>query len=134
VLNLAKVLVDALNESRLQKLLGSRIPNEKGISKLKRWLEKEGYPDSDRDIELLQQVQRLRSRAAAHRKGSDYERFVRSELGSDGSIWGLARLLARAINMLTSLREFFLIQMDINRISTRRIAISWRLQVHFPEH
>jgi hypothetical protein len=103
---MAKVLVDSLNEAKLEELLGSKVEGDKGIAKLKRWLEQEGYPDADGVIDLLQQVQRLRSRAAAHRKGSDYEAFVKKELGNDGSIWGVARLLARAGDLLVSLRQF----------------------------
>jgi hypothetical protein len=108
MLNMAKVLVDSLNEAKLEELLGSKVKDEKGIAKLKRWLEQAGYPDIDGVIDLLQQIQRLRSRAAAHRKGSDYDEFVKKELGNDGSVWGVARLLARAADMLISLRQFFL--------------------------
>jgi hypothetical protein len=108
VLNVAKVLVDSLNEAKIGELLGSGIKDEKGIAKLKRWLEQEGYPDVDGAVGLLQRIQRLRSRAAAHRKGSDYETFVKKELGDDGSVLGVARLMSEVISLLTSLRQFFL--------------------------
>lgn len=108
ILNLAKVLVDWLNESKLGSLLEAKVKDEKSIAKLKRWLEQEGYPDIDADVAVLQKVQRLRSRAAAHRKGSDYNAFLRDELGSDGLVWGFAQLLVECVEVLDHLRQFFL--------------------------
>ncbi|MCV7289201.1 hypothetical protein H7J87_28135 [Mycolicibacterium wolinskyi] len=108
VMNMAKVLVDSLNESKLQELLGDKVEGEKGIAKLKRWLEHESYPDPDAIVTILQRVQRLRSRVAAHRKGSDYESFVRAELGDEGSVRGVSNLMAAASEMLVALRAVFL--------------------------
>lgn len=108
VLNLAKVLVDSLNETELGARLATKVKDEKGVSKFKRWLEQEGYPTVEADIAVLQKVQRLRSRAAAHRKGSDYEKFLTAELGDEGLVWGFARLLVGSIEVLDHLRQFFL--------------------------
>ena len=50
VMGLAKVLVDALNENEIQKQLPSKVKDEKGISKLERWMSQEQYPLVERDI------------------------------------------------------------------------------------
>ena len=108
VLNLAKVMVDSLNDSELATRLLTKLPNEKGISKLKRWLEQEQYPHVAPDMEVLRRVQELRSRASAHRKGSDYESFLTSKIGNDGLAMGFARLLVDSVAVLDHLRQHFL--------------------------
>ena len=72
VMGLAKVLVDALNERAIQQQLPTKVENEKGISKLERWMLQKQYPFVERDISFLRRLQRLRSKLTAHRKGSDY--------------------------------------------------------------
>ena len=74
VMCLAKVLVDALNETEILKQLPNKVKNEKGISKLERWMCQEQYPSVERDIEFLRRFQSLRSKLTAHRKGSEYTR------------------------------------------------------------
>ncbi|WP_165702093.1 hypothetical protein [Mycobacteroides abscessus] len=108
VMNMAKVLVDSLNESKLQELLGDKVEGERGIAKLRRWLEREGHPDPEAVVTVLHRVQRLRSRVAAHRKGSDYEAFVSAELAGEGSIRGVSNLMAAVTDMLVALRTVFL--------------------------
>ncbi|WP_028656683.1 hypothetical protein [Nocardioides sp. J54] len=108
ILNLAKVMIDALNDSAIDAVLPNKIKDERSIAKLKRWLDHESYPYADGDVAVLQKVQRLRSRAAAHRKGSDYDDFLAAELGSDSLAWGFAKLLVEAIEVLIHLRAHFL--------------------------
>lgn len=78
---LAKLMSDAINEKEVQRLLPDRIEGEKGISKLERLLKLKEYPEADRDISFLRRVQELRSKVAAHLKGSDYERALERNLG-----------------------------------------------------
>jgi hypothetical protein len=108
VLNLAKTLIDSLNDSTLDAHLSSKVKDERSIAKLKRWLEQESYAEVEPDIAVLKKIQLLRSRAAAHRKGSDYEEFLTKELGSDGLIQGFAKLLVDATEVLVHLRDHFL--------------------------
>lgn len=108
VLNLAKLLVDALNDSGLDQLLPNKIKDERSLGKLKRWLEQEGFPTAQEDIGFLRKVQGLRSRAAAHRKGSDYADFLAAELGTDNMVVGFTQLLVDASGILSRLRAHFL--------------------------
>ena len=43
-MGLAKVMVDALNERAIQEQLPTKVQDEKGISKLERWMLQEQYP------------------------------------------------------------------------------------------
>lgn len=78
VISLTKVLVDWLDEKEILKQI-PKIADEKGISKLERWMQQENYPFSQRDIAFLRRLQRLRSRIVAHRKGSDYTKMLEDE-------------------------------------------------------
>src|SRR5262249_47442583 len=73
---LTQLIVDAINENQIQSLLPDRRKDEKGISKLQRWLEQEGYPHVDRDIAFLRRLQQARSEITAHRKSSRYEQIL----------------------------------------------------------
>jgi hypothetical protein len=101
---LAKLLSDGLNDREIQRRLGSRIKDEKSIAKFERWLRQEGYEHVDRDVELLRDVQALRSKAAAHRKGSDYEKTLERILGALRGRAAIVALLERAILFLEGMR------------------------------
>jgi len=77
VLALTKVLIDSLNEEQLVILLGGSEKDEKGISKLERFLERMKVPDSERNVKFLRDLQMLRSSGVAHLKGSKYENVSR---------------------------------------------------------
>ena len=72
ILNLAKLLVDCINQEQLGSLATEAVAGEPSISRLERWLTQSGHPDVEREANYLRRVQRLRSKAAAHRKGTDY--------------------------------------------------------------
>lgn len=105
VRGLAKLLVEALNEGAISKQLPTKVEGEKGLGKLKRWLEQEGYEHVERDIEYLQRLQRLRSKMSAHRKGSDYEKVLRAESVNDNKVTEVVHLLWSACRMLEGLAE-----------------------------
>ncbi|WP_243896432.1 hypothetical protein [Actinomyces bowdenii] len=105
LLNLALVLVDLLNEKALSAEI-SADKNEKGIAKLRRFLELKGYPQVDRDIKLLQKVQQMRSRIAAHASGSSGAQLLDSELDGKSPREYIARLMSDATQMLNDLTEF----------------------------
>jgi len=107
---LAKLLSDGLNDKEVQRRLESRIKDEKSIAKFERWLRQEGYEHVDRDVKLLRDVQTLRSKAAAHRKGSDYEGTLGRLLGALRGRAAIIALFERTILFLEGMREWRLEQ------------------------
>ena len=104
LLSLAKLLVDLLNESKLVAGLPA-IANEKGISKLRRFLEVNEYEFTDRDIALLRRIQNLRSRIAAHTSGSGGEAYLAMELGVLSKPAFIEKLMRDSVEMFASLSE-----------------------------
>ncbi len=103
---LAKLLSDGLNDREIQRRLESQVKDEKSIAKFERWLRQEGYEQADRDVKLLRDVQTLRSKAAAHRKGSDYEKTLGRILGDLRGRAAIIALLERATLFLEGMREW----------------------------
>lgn len=100
---LAKLLSDALNEAAIGKALGSKIADEKGISKFERFLKQEVYPEVARDIAFLRKVQELRSKVAAHLKGSDYQQMLAKNLGTARGAEAVRGLLQDGLAFLLTL-------------------------------
>src|SRR5690606_25583275 len=111
-----KVLVDALNERALIKELGSKVEDEKGIDKFARWLAAAGYPEVDRDRDFLKRLQRLRSKSAAHRKGSDYQAMLAREGVNSDLVSEVVMLFVAADAMLTDLAAHFLVQDEASEL------------------
>lgn len=80
LLALTKVLIDCLNEREIAKHVQSLDRGDKGITKLEKFLSKHAFEGFEEHIKFLRVLQDLRSRSAAHRKGSQYDKLV-SELG-----------------------------------------------------
>lgn len=76
VLALAKVLVDALNQSAIEKHISARPAPQQGIAKFTTFLSESGYEEIEEGIELLKMVQGLRSSGVAHLKGSNYKKLA----------------------------------------------------------
>lgn len=74
--HLTKLLVDSLNEKELAARAGVLEENTKGIGKLAGFLETTQFPERQSIVQLLRDLQTLRSTGSAHRKGSDYERII----------------------------------------------------------
>jgi hypothetical protein len=105
---LVKLLIDSLNDKQLAEELGGAAPDEKSISKLDRFLEKKSYPHRSRDLKLLRLLQAVRSTAAAHGKGKQFEKISKElELKDKAVSEVFRRLLARVNEMLTDLEAFF---------------------------
>ena len=79
---LAKLLVDFLNDKAIGKVVGKGPESERSLGKLQRFFEKIGYEHCVEDLALLRDVQELRSRVAAHTKGSDYDKYIAGKLES----------------------------------------------------
>lgn len=82
VLGLTKILVDSLNEKRLNQFIQATDRGEiKGsISRLQKALSSLGVEGYEEHIKFLRNLQDLRSSSSAHRKGSNY-RKIAEELG-----------------------------------------------------
>lgn len=104
LLSLAKLLVDLLNEAGISADLPP-VKNEKGISKLKRFLEANSYPYVDRDVALLRRIQNLRSRVAAHTSGSSGQAFLAEELGGLSKPDFIEKQMREAIQMFADMSE-----------------------------
>jgi hypothetical protein len=100
---LAKLMSDAINEKEVQKALPTKVDNEKGISKLERYLTESGYPSVQRDISYLRRVQELRSKATAHLKGSDYDKSLSKNLGDKRGRDAIRQLFEEGITFLEEL-------------------------------
>lgn len=104
LLNLAKLLIDLLNESAVTALL-SPVKGEKGISKLERFLEANNYEHTERDVSLLRRIQGLRSRIAAHTSGTSGQAFLAQELDGRSKREFIAHLMEESTQMFTDLSE-----------------------------
>jgi hypothetical protein len=103
---LTQLLVDAINEKQIQSLLPDRRKDEKGISKLQRWLEQEDYPHVDRDIAFLRRLQKARSEITAHRKGSKYEATLEELFGKLRGSSAIRNLFESGLLMIAGLDEW----------------------------
>ncbi len=108
VLGLTKVLVDSLNERKLNRL----IPREQreslrgSISRLEAALSACGVDDAGEHIAFLRDLQSLRSSGPAHRRGREYQRIAaRFELDSQDKRTVFEGILRQAIAFLDYLIE-----------------------------
>jgi hypothetical protein len=70
--NLVKTAIDSLNEKKLAE--GCKNSSEaRGITKLQEFLKTNGVAEYEEHIRFLRNLQDLRSKGCAHRKGSDFE-------------------------------------------------------------
>ena len=104
LLALTKVLIDSLNEKEIRKRVRSLETGDKGITKLEKFLSEQGLKGYEKHISFLRALQDLRSRSAAHRKGSQYDRLV-SKLGlrDEGQKAVFAKLLRAGSRFLAYL-------------------------------
>ena len=89
-----------------------KVKDEKGIGKLERWIRQEQNPLVERDIAFLKRLQRLRSKLAAHRKGSDYAQVLEDENVNPDPTQEVATMLRDAESLLYSLASHVGIDLD----------------------
>lgn len=102
VLILAKLLVDSINEADIGADLGKAKRDEKGLAKLERFLSDRGVSDARALLKPFANIQGLRSRGAAHRKGADFDIGV--ALDGLNRRDGFEKLLSEAIDALEALQ------------------------------
>ena len=104
VLALTKIIIDSLNEAEIAKGLPHAIENEKGISKFERFLAENGINKVEQHISFLRDLQDLRSKGTAHRKGSGYPKIAKKfQIEELGSVEAFRQILTRAIELLAAL-------------------------------
>lgn len=108
VIYLVKCLIDSLNEEIFRKYISPDDKSKPGISKLETFLTFCGLNNSDftTHINFLRRLQKIRSKGAAHRKGSDYEKFCTdSGLDLNNKKLAFEQLLKDANNFLNYLLQ-----------------------------
>jgi len=103
---LTKVLIDSLNESEIAKRVTTLTANDKGITKLEKFLKEGGGVGYDSHTRFLRVLQDLRSKSAAHRKGSSYDMLVADlNMADAGQQRVFADLLTAATSLIRYLRD-----------------------------
>jgi hypothetical protein len=102
---ITKLLIDSLNERELSAHAGPFEEGAKGIAKFDRFLGKTDFPERAYLVQLLRDLQALRSSGSAHRKGSAYDKIT-AKLQIDGvqKADAIRRLLESAAGGLRALR------------------------------
>jgi hypothetical protein len=103
VLALAKIVIDSINESKLNSLIPAQPSNSRSLKKLQVYLDAAGL-DSAKHIQFLKDLWSLRH-GAPHRKGDEYRRAA-EEFGvaKKGFIAAFTDILVQAIDFLDFLR------------------------------
>lgn len=107
VQNLTKLVVDSLNEPELARGHDNP-PKAKGITKLETFLKAQNDTDMEEHIQFFRNLQELRSKGSAHRKGSDFEAqkmYEYFELGTKKSAEVFRNILAKMVAVLEFLEE-----------------------------
>lgn len=101
VLSLTMVIIDCLNEQELRKHVGDSIASLKGISKLEKFFETNGYNNYEDHVKFLRNLQDLRSTGSAHRKSENYVKAAQEfQLGQKDFVETFTEILRQAIAFL----------------------------------
>ena len=116
ILGLTKILVDSLNEERLNALIlrgqGKSPPGS--ISRLEAALAACGVNDASEHISFLRKLQKLRSTGSAHRKGDNYEKIAK-EFGVESQ--GLRTVFTGILQKAIVFLDYLIQLVESNRIS-----------------
>jgi hypothetical protein len=109
LLALTKVLVDSLNEKEIAKGLTTLTENDKGITKLEKFFVGRAAAGYEPHIKFLRVLQDLRSKSAAHRKGSSYEKLIADlQISDDGHQKVFSSLLLAATAFIRFLESLLI--------------------------
>jgi hypothetical protein len=114
LLNLARLMIDFINDGEIKIRVSGDTSNMRSIAKLGAFLTQEGYPELGRDIGYLRNLQELRSKGAAHRKGSEFSTILRNVVGESDNRTAMKILLDGGIELLRSLSVHFRLE-DVNQ-------------------
>jgi hypothetical protein len=102
---LTKILVDSINEKEISKGLTTLTKDDKGITKLEKFLTGRGLAGFEPHIKFLRVLQDLRSTSAAHRKGSNYEKLIEQlQMEDEGQQKVFSKLVVAAVELVRYLR------------------------------
>jgi len=102
---LTKILVDSINEKEIGKDLTTLAKDDKGITKLEKFFRQRGLAGFEPHIKFLRVLQDLRSKSAAHRKGSNYEKLIEQlQLTDEGQQKVFGKLAVAAVELIRYLR------------------------------
>lgn len=105
VLNLSKILIDYLNEKEIDRRIIVDSKGVQGIGKFEILLNKT-VPKPINTIVFLKQLQKLRSKGSAHRKGSDYYKLLKDlEIDNSTYLHSFEKILNKAIEMINELNK-----------------------------
>lgn len=109
VLGLAKVFIDSLNDKRLQKVIITKVKDEKSISKFERFLAFKDLTDFQEHIKFMRNLWDLRD-GVGHRKGKKFKKIaVVFQLYERDLMVVFEDILINAIILLQYLEERLLI-------------------------
>ncbi|MEN6510359.1 MAG: hypothetical protein ABFD00_00800 [Chloroherpetonaceae bacterium] len=87
VLSIVKIIIDSINEGKLNKFVTLSDDKKGSITKLEKYFQYLGFSDFEIHIKFLRNLQELRSSAVAHRKGSDFTKISKVfQIGSVSNI------------------------------------------------
>jgi len=113
LLALTKVLVDSLNEKEISKGLSTLTSDDKGITKLEKFFSEQGLTGVEPHIKFLRVLQDLRSKSAAHRKGSNYDKLIADlQIADEGQQRVFAVILTSAAEFVKYLQANLLSRVD----------------------
>lgn len=100
VLALNKVLIDSLNEKKIEMEIIIQ-DGMKGISKLEEWIKNKKIEGYEKHILFLRDLQKLRSTGTGHRKGKEYDKIaLKFHLSESNKKADFERILLEAISFL----------------------------------
>ena len=100
-----KILVDSIHENEISKGLTTLAKDDKGITKLEKFFKQRGLTGFEPHIKFLRVLQDLRSKSAAHRKGSNYEKLIEQlQLADEGQQKVFGKLATAAVELVRYLR------------------------------
>lgn len=109
LISLTKVLVDSLNEKKIVNGLTTLVENDKGITKLEKFFKENGAVGYEPHVKFLRGLQDLRSKSAAHRKGSSYEQLISDlQMADEGQQKVFASLLISGSKFIRYLRALLI--------------------------
>ena len=101
---LTKLLVNSLNEKEITKGLTTLEKDDKGITKLEKFFNERGAMGYEEHVKFLRVLQDLRSKSAAHRKGSSYDKLIADlQMSDEGQQKVFSKLLSAGVALIQHL-------------------------------
>ena len=106
VLSLVKLIIDSLNENKIEMSISPGKKITGSISKLEELFKKGGLSEYEEIVKFLRNLQGLRSASVAHKKGSNYEKISRTfQLGELSKIDVFEKIMSQANNFLKYIED-----------------------------